>query len=156
MGDETFLDHVKNPRNVGLLEDANVVIQAGDPECDDKLIFFIRIEDEVVRDIRFLIEGCETTVATSSIVTELVKGQPLDAVLGISDLSISEALDGLPEGKMHCLAMAASAMHSAVRQYRSTARGEASSAMHNFDNFRILAQVLNQPLAQVYSSDYDL
>lgn len=156
MGDETFLDHVKNPRNVGLLEDANVVIQAGDPECDDKLIFFIRIEDEVVRDIRFLIEGCETTVATSSIVTELVMGQPLDAVLGISDVSISEALDGLPEGKMHCLAMAASAMHSAVRQYRSTARGEASSTIHRFENFRIVAQVLNQPLAEVYSSDYDL
>jgi len=156
MGDEKFLDHVRNPRNVGLLDNANVVIQAGDPECDDKLIFFIRIKDDVVRNIRFLIEGCETTVATSSIVTELVMGQPLDTVLCLSDKSIADALDGLPEGKMHCSAMAASAMHTAVHQYRSTPKGGASSSVHTFDHYRIVAQVLNQPLAQVYSSGCDL
>jgi nitrogen fixation NifU-like protein len=156
MGDGKFLDHARNPRNVGLLEDANVVIQAGDPECHDKLIFFIRIEDDVVRDIRFLIEGCDTTVATSSIVTEMVMGQPLDSVLTLSDRSIADALDGLPEEKMHCAAMAASAMHAAVLQYRSTAKGEASSSVHSFDHYRIAAQVLNRPLEQVYSADYDL
>jgi nitrogen fixation NifU-like protein len=156
MGDEKFLDHARNPRNVGLLKDANVVIQAGDSECDDKLIFFIRIEDDVVRDIRFLIEGCETTVATSSIVTEMVMGQSLDTVLSLSDRSIADALAGLPEEKMHCAAMAASAMHSAVTQYRSTTKGEASSSIHNCDHSRIVAQVLNRPLEQVYSSDYDL
>jgi nitrogen fixation NifU-like protein len=156
MGDEKFLDHVRNPRNVGLLEDANVVIQAGDPECDDKLIFFIRIEDDRVQDIRFLIEGCETTVATSSIATEMVMGQCLDTVLTLSDRSIADALNGLPEEKMHCAAMAASAMHSAVHQYRSTTKGEASSSIRTFDHSQIVAQVLNQPLGQVYSSDYDL
>ena len=156
MGDEKYLDHVRKPRNVGLLEDANVVIQAGDPECDDKLIFFIRIEDDVVRDIKFLIEGCETTVATSSIVTEMVMGQPLDTVLTISDISIADALDGLPEEKMHCSAMAASAMHAAVRQFRTTTKGEASSSVHTFDHYRIVAQVLNEPLSQVYSAGYDL
>jgi len=156
MGDEKFLDHARNPRNVGLLEDANVVIQAGDIECDDKLIFFIRIEDDVVRDIRFLIEGCETTVATSSIVTEMVMGQSLDTVLTLSDRSIADALDGLPEEKMHCAEMAASAMHAAVHQYRSTTKGEASSSVHTYDHSRIVAQVLNRPLEQVYSSDYDL
>ena len=156
MGKEKFLDHARNPRNTGLLEDANVVIQAGDTECDDKLIFFIRIEDDMVRDIRFLIEGCDTTVATSSIVTEMVMGQALDTVLGISDRSIADALQGLPEEKMHCAEMAASAMHTAVHQYRGTAKGEASSSIHTFDHSRIVAQVLNQPLAEVYSSDYDL
>jgi len=156
MGDGKFLDHARNPRNVGLLEDANVVIQAGDPECHDKLIFFIRIEDDMVRDIRFLIEGCDTTVATSSIVTEMVMGQPLDIVLALSDRSIAGALDGLPEEKMHCAAMAASAMHTAVLQYRSTTKGEASSSVHSFDHYRIAAQVLNRPLEQVYSADYDL
>jgi nitrogen fixation NifU-like protein len=139
-----------------LLEDANVVVQAGDPECDDKLIFFIRIEDDTVRDIRFLIEGCETTVATASIVTEIVMGQSLDAVLTLSDKSIADALGGLPEVKMHCAEMAASAMHAAIHQYRSTTKGEASSSVHTFDHTRIVAQVLNQPLEQVYSSDYDL
>jgi nitrogen fixation NifU-like protein len=156
MGNGKFLDHARNPRNVGLLEDANVVIQAGDPECHDKLIFFIRIEDDMVRDIRFLIEGCETTVATSSVVTEMVMGQYLDTVLTLSDRSIADELDGLPEEKMHCAAMAASAMHTAVQQYRSTTKGEATSSKHTFDHYRIVAQVLNQPLEQVYSSEYDL
>jgi nitrogen fixation NifU-like protein len=156
MSTEKVLDHARNPRNVGLLEDANVVIQAGDPECHDKLIFFIRIEDDMVRDIRFLIEGCDTTVATSSIVTEMVMGQSLDAVMTLSDRSIAAALDGLAEEKMHCAEMAASAMHTAVLQYRSTAKGEASASVHTFDHFRIVAQVLNLPLEQVYSSEYDL
>ncbi|HTY21256.1 MAG TPA: iron-sulfur cluster assembly scaffold protein [Geobacteraceae bacterium] len=156
MGEEKFLDHARNPRNVGLLEDANVVIQAGDSECDDRQIFFIRIEDDTIQDIRFLIEGCETTVATASIVTEMVMGQSLDTVLTISDRSIADALGGLPEEKMHCAEISALAMHTAVHQYRSTTKGGASSSVHTFDNSRIVAQVLNQPLEQVYSSEYDL
>jgi nitrogen fixation protein NifU and related proteins len=156
MEDEKFLDHARNPRNVGLLEEANVVIQAGDSECEDKLIFFIRIEDDMVRNIRFLIEGCETTVATASILTEMVMGQSLDTVLTFSDKSIADALAGLPVEKMHCAEIAASAMHTAVQQYRSTTKGEASSSVYTFDHSRIVAQVLNRPLEQVYSSDYDL
>jgi nitrogen fixation NifU-like protein len=156
MESEKFLDHARNPRNVGLLEDANVVIQAGDSECDDKQIFFIRIEDDMVQDIRFLIEGCDTTVATASVVTEMVMGQSLDTVMSLSDRSISDALDGLREEKLHCAEMSALAMLTAVRQYRSTKKGEASSSVHTFDNARIVAQVLNQPLEQVYSSEYDL
>jgi nitrogen fixation protein NifU and related proteins len=156
MESEKFLDHAHNPRNCGLLEDANVVVQAGDSECDDKQIFFIRIEDDTVKGIRFLIEGCETTVATASIVTEMVLGQCLDTVLTLSDRSISAALDGLPEEKLHVAEMAALAMHTAVHQYRSTAKGEASYQVHDFDNSRIVAQVLNQPLSEVYSSDHEL
>ena len=156
MGNEKFLDHARNPSNVGLLEDANVVIQVGDIECDDKQIFFIRIEDDTVKEIRFLIEGCETTVATASIVTEMVTGQSLDTVLALSDKSIADALDGLPEEKMHCAEMAASAMHTAVHQFRSTSKEEASSLVHNLGHFRIVAQVLNKPLVQIYSSGYDL
>ncbi len=156
MGDGKFLDHARNPRNVGLLEDANLVIQASDPECDDRMIFFLRIEDDIVRGIRFLIEGCDTTVATSSVVTEMVMGKPLDILLTLSDRSISAALDGLPEEKMHCAGMAASAMHAAVHQYRSTTKGEASSSLHTSPHSRIVAQVLNRPIAEVYSSDYDL
>lgn len=156
MQEQTFFDHARNPRNVGLLEDANVVVQAGDPECDDKLIYFIRIEDDVFRDISFLIEGCETTVATSSMVTELVKGQRLDAIMNVGPAAITGALAGFPQEKLHCPAMAAAAMQSAVRQYRSTPRGEASSSLHDFDQFRVVAQVLNQPLSQVYSAVHDL
>jgi len=118
------LDHFHNPRNTGSLEDANVVVQAGDPSCGDALVFFIRIEDETVRDIKFLIKGCGAAIATSSMATELVMGKSLDDVLALDDEKIAAALDGLPEEKMHCSNMAASALHAAVSQYRSTVAGD--------------------------------
>lgn len=117
------LDHFHNPRNIGSIEDANVVVQAGDPTCGDALVFFIRIEDEIVHDIKFLIKGCGAAIATSSIATELVMGKTLDEVLTLDDHKIAAALDGLPEEKMHCSNMAASALHAAVQQYRATVAG---------------------------------
>ncbi|HJV36414.1 iron-sulfur cluster assembly scaffold protein, partial [Geomonas sp.] len=108
---EKVMDHVHNPRNVGSLEDANVVVQAGDPNCGDALVFFIKIADERVSDIKFLIKGCGAAIATSSMATELVMGATLEEVMAIDDLKIAAALDGLPEGKMHCSNMAASALH---------------------------------------------
>jgi len=121
---EKTLDHVQNPRNVGSLEDANVVVQAGDPSCGDALVFFIKIEDDMIHDIKFLIKGCGAAIATSSIATELVMGKSLDEVLSINDQRIAAALDGLPEEKMHCSNMAATALHAAVQQYRDTVAGK--------------------------------
>ncbi len=118
------LDHFHNPRNIGSLEDANVVVQAGDPSCGDALVFFIKIENDIILDIKFLIKGCGAAIATSSIATELVMGKNLDEVLTLNDQKIAIALDGLPEEKMHCSNMAASALHAAVQQYRSTVAGE--------------------------------
>ncbi|RII29053.1 MAG: iron-sulfur cluster assembly scaffold protein [Geobacter sp.] len=119
------LDHVHNPRNVGSLDDANVVVQAGDPGCGDALVFFIKIENDIIHDIKFLIKGCGAAIATSSVATELVMGMPLDEVLALNDQVIAAALDGLPEEKMHCSNMAASALHAAVAQYQSTVAGDA-------------------------------
>ena len=121
---EKVLDHIHNPRNVGSIEDANVVVQAGDPSCGDALVFFIKIENEIICDIKFLIKGCGAAIATSSMATELVMGRHLDDVLTLDDQKIASALDGLPEEKMHCSNMAASALHAAVQQYRSTIAGE--------------------------------
>ena len=118
------LDHVHNPRNVGSIEDANVVVKAGDPSCGDALVFFIKIENEIIHDIKFLIKGCGAAIATSSIATELVMGKTLDEVLTLNDQRIATALDGLPEEKMHCSNMAASALHAAVQQYRATVAGD--------------------------------
>lgn len=118
------LDHVNKPRNVGSLEDANVVVQAGDPSCGDSLVFFIKIENDMIHDIKFLIKGCGAAIATSSIATELVMRKTLDEVLTLNDQKIATALDGLPEEKMHCSNMAASALHAAVQQYRSTQAGK--------------------------------
>lgn len=117
------LDHVHNPRNVGSLEDANVVVQAGDPTCGDALVFFIKIENDIIHNIKFLIKGCGAAIATSSVATELAIGRTLDEVLTLNDQGIAEALDGLPEEKMHCSNMAASALHAAVQQYRATIAG---------------------------------
>ena len=121
---DKVLDHVRNPRNVGSLDDANVVVQAGDPSCGDALVFFLKIENDSIYDIKFLIKGCGAAVATSSVATELVMGKTLDEVLTLDDQRIAMALDGLPEEKMHCSNMAASALHAAVQQYRSTVAGE--------------------------------
>lgn len=120
------LDHVRNPRNVGSIEDANVVVQAGDPDCGDALVFFIRIDNDIIHDIKFLIKGCGAAIATSSMATELVMGRHLEEVLAIDDHKIASALDGLPEEKMHCSNMAASALHAAVQQYRATEAGTMS------------------------------
>lgn len=122
---EKVREHVRNPRNVGSLEDANVVVQAGDPDCGDAVLFFLKIEGEVVRDVKFLIKGCGAAIATSSVATEMVMGKSLDEVLALDDLTIAAALDGLPEEKMHCSNMAAAALHAAVEQYRATVAGEA-------------------------------
>ena len=122
------LDHFHNPRNVGSLEDANVVVQAGDPTCGDALVFFIKIENDIIHNIKFLIKGCGAAIATSSVATELVIGRTLDEVLTLNDQGIAEALDGLPEEKMHCSNMAASALHAAVQQYRATIAGETPPA----------------------------
>ncbi len=118
------IDHFNNPRNIGSIEDANVVVQAGDPGCGDALVFFIKIENDIIHDIKFLIKGCGAAIATSSIATELVMGRTLEEVLSIDDNKIAAALDGLPEEKMHCSNMAASALHAAVQQYRATIAGE--------------------------------
>lgn len=120
----TVMDHVHNPRNVGSLEDANVVVQAGDPGCGDALVFFLKIENNIICNIKFLIKGCGAAIATSSMATELVMGRTLDEALHLNDQRIADALDGLPEEKMHCSNMAASALQAAVRQYRSTVAGE--------------------------------
>lgn len=120
---EKVMDHVRNPRNVGSLHDANVVVQVGEPECGDSVLFFLKIENETVLDVKFLIMGCGAAIATSSVATELVMGWSLDEVMALDDLAIAAALDGLPEAKMHCSNMAASALHAAVEQYRATEAG---------------------------------
>ncbi len=121
---QTTLDHARNPRNVGSLDDANVVVQVGDPDCGDTLLLFMKITDGIVEDISYLIKGCGAAIATSSIGSEMAKGKSLNEVLLITDESISEALGGLPGEKEHCSNLIASAIHAAIGQYISTITGE--------------------------------
>ncbi|MBE0598719.1 MAG: iron-sulfur cluster assembly scaffold protein [Desulfuromonadales bacterium] len=121
------MDHFINPRNVGIIDDANVVVQVGDPGCGDSLLIFIKIAEERIQDIKYKIYGCGAAIATSSVASELVKGRTLDEVLQLTDENIAEALDGLPPEKMHCSNLAARALHTAVYHYRTKMCGEGTT-----------------------------
>jgi nitrogen fixation protein NifU and related proteins len=121
---EKVLDHFANPRNVGIIEDANVVVRVGDPGCGDGLLIFLKIESDRIADIKYKIYGCGAAIATSSVASEMAMGRTLDEVLEISNELIAAALDGLPEEKMHCSNLAASALHTAVAHYRAKMSGD--------------------------------
>jgi nitrogen fixation protein NifU and related proteins len=122
------LDHFENPRNVGVIEDANVVVQVGDPGCGDGLLIFLKIEDDRILDMKYKIYGCGAAIATSSVASEMAKGRTLDQVLDeVTEVSIAAALDGLPEEKMHCSNLAASALRAAIGRFREMRQQEASA-----------------------------
>jgi nitrogen fixation NifU-like protein len=116
------MEHFLNPRNVGVIEDAEVIIQVGDPSCGDSLLLFLKIENDTISDAKFRIKGCGAAIATSSMTTEMVKGMRLDEALALTDEQVSEALGGLPEEKMHCSSLAVGAVHAGILRYIS--RGE--------------------------------
>lgn len=122
----TVLDHARNPRNVGSIEDANVVVQVGDPDCGDTLLLFMKIEDDCIANVSYLIKGCGAAIATASMGSELVKGKSLNQALLVTDQTVTDALGGLPEDKEHCSNLIASAVHAAISQYLSTVTGEAA------------------------------
>jgi nitrogen fixation NifU-like protein len=118
MYSEKVMEHFSNPRNVGEVEDANGVGTVGNPQCGDIMKLSIRVEDDVIKDVKFKTFGCGAAIATSSMVTELVKGKRLEEAEKISNATVAEALDGLPPVKMHCSNLAADALHSAIEDYR--------------------------------------
>lgn len=123
------MDHFANPRNVGIIEDANVVVQVGDPGCGDGLLIFLRIEDDCISDMKYKIYGCGAAIATSSMASEMAIGKTLDQVLvDVTEEKIAEALDGLPDEKMHCSNLAASALRAAIAQYKDIQRKKAAAA----------------------------
>lgn len=117
---EKTLDHFRNPRNVGTLEGDNVAVgRVGNPVCGDLMDIYIRVEDDRIADIRFQTFGCGSAVATSSMITELVKGMQLDEALNVTRSDVADALDGLPPIKMHCSNLAADALHAAIVNWRA-------------------------------------
>jgi nitrogen fixation NifU-like protein len=117
MYSEKVLDHFHNPRNVGYLEDADGVAQIGDPECGDYLLVFLRICEDRITEARFLCRGCPAAIACASVTMELVTGRHVDEAWDITDEVIVDALDGLPEGKLHCSNLGAMALHVALLDY---------------------------------------
>lgn len=127
------LDHARNPRNVGSIDDANVVVQVGDPDCGDTLLLFMKIEDDCIANVSYLIKGCGAAIATASMGSELVKGKSLNQALLVTDQTVTDALGGLPEDKEHCSNLIASAVHAAISQYISTVTGEAAPISFEVD-----------------------
>ncbi len=118
---EKVMDHFQNPRNVGEISDANGVGEVGNAVCGDIMKIFLKVEDGRIADVKFKTFGCGAAIATSSMVTEMVKGKTLNEALEITNKAVAEALDGLPPQKMHCSNLAADALHKAIEDYRAKA-----------------------------------
>ncbi len=112
------MEHFQNPRNVGEIEDADGVGEIGNPVCGDIMKLYIKVKDDRIIEAKFKTFGCGAAIATSSMVTELVKGKTLEEAERISRDTVAEALDGLPPLKMHCSNLAADALHKAIEDYK--------------------------------------
>jgi nitrogen fixation NifU-like protein len=120
MYNEKVMDHFSNPRNVGEIPDADGVGTVGNPVCGDIMKIFIKVRDNIIDDIKFKTFGCGAAIATSSMVTEMVKGKSLDEALKVNNKQVAEALGGLPPIKMHCSNLAADALHEAINDYKQS------------------------------------
>ena len=118
MYSEKVLDHFKNPRNVGEIEDADGVGTVGNPVCGDMMSIYINVKNDKIEDIKFKTFGCGAAIATTSMTTELAKGKTLDEAMKITREQVADELDGLPPVKMHCSNLAADALHEAVKDYK--------------------------------------
>lgn len=116
---EKVMDHFRNPRNVGVLEDANGIGEVGNAKCGDIMKMYLKIEDDIVKDVKFETFGCGSAIASSSMATELIKGKPVSEARQLTNKAVAEALDGLPEYKMHCSVLAQEAIESALKDYES-------------------------------------
>ncbi len=115
---EKVMDHFRNPRNVGEVENADGIGQAGNPVCGDIMELSLKVEEGVIKDVKFKTFGCGAAIATSSMVTELVKGKTVDEALEVSNKAVADALGGLPPVKMHCSVLAEEALKAAIDDYR--------------------------------------
>ncbi len=111
------MEHFTKPRNAGSIDDANGIGETGDPSCGDFLKVYIKVEDNIVKDVKYQIKGCPASIACASAMTELVMGKPLDDAMVITDDDIVKALDGLPDYKVHCSALGASGLQRAIMDY---------------------------------------
>ena len=113
------MDHFTNPRNVGTIENPDGYGKVGNPVCGDLMEMYIKVENDVIKDIKFKTFGCGSAIATSSMVTELAIGKTIDEALKITRNDVANELDGLPPQKMHCSNLAADALHAAIEDYKN-------------------------------------
>ena len=121
---DRVMDHFMNPRNVGEIENPDGVGHVGNPICGDIMVLYIKVNDNTIVDAKFKTFGCGAAIATSSMVTEMVKGRSIDDALKISNKAVAEALDGLPPIKMHCSVLAEEALKSAIENYLNNSKNK--------------------------------
>ena len=114
---EQVMEHFTNPRNVGEIENADGVGEVGNAKCGDIMKIFLKIKDGIIEDVKFKTYGCASAIATSSIATEMIKGQPIEKAVELSNKAVVEALGGLPAHKIHCSVLAEQAIKAALRDY---------------------------------------
>ena len=116
---EKVMDHFLHPRNVGVIEDADGVGEVGNAKCGDIMKISLKIDNEIITDVKFETFGCGSAIASSSMATEMIKGKPVTEALELTNKAVAEALDGLPAHKMHCSVLAEEAIKNALEDYQS-------------------------------------
>jgi len=124
MYSKTVMDHFRNPRNVGVIDDAEGMGEVGNPLCGDMMTIYLKIRDEKIEDIKFQTFGCGAAIAVSSILTEMVKGKSIEEAKKVTNKDVAEALEGLPKNKLHCSNLGADALHVAIRDYEDKKAGK--------------------------------
>lgn len=114
---EKVMDHFRNPRNVGVMEDADGIGEVGNAKCGDIMKIYLKIENNIIADVKFETFGCGSAIASSSMATELIKGKPVSDALSLTNKAVVEALDGLPAHKLHCSVLAEEAIKAALKDY---------------------------------------
>lgn len=115
---EKVMDHFMNPRNVGKIDDADGVGEVGNAKCGDIMKIYIKVDNNIIADVKFNTFGCGSAIASSSMATEMIKGKSLDDALELTNKAVAEALDGLPAHKMHCSVLAEEAIKAAIDDYK--------------------------------------
>ena len=114
---EKVMDHFRNPRNIGVIEDADGIGEVGNAKCGDIMKIYLKIENDIIVDVKFETFGCGSAIASSSMATELIKGKPVSEALALTNKAVVEALDGLPAHKLHCSVLAEEAIKKALQDY---------------------------------------
>ncbi len=114
---EKVMDHFLHPRNVGVIEDADAVGEVGNAKCGDIMKMYLKIDNDIITDVKFETFGCGSAIASSSMATEMIKGKPVSEAAALTNQAVTEALDGLPAHKIHCSVLAEEAIRSALEDY---------------------------------------
>lgn len=120
---EKVMDHFRSPRNVGTIENADGVGEAGNAKCGDIMKIYLKVDGNIISDVKFETFGCGSAIASSSMATELIKGKKISEALALTNKAVAEALDGLPPHKMHCSVLAEEAIRAAIEDYMKKSQG---------------------------------